>query len=1602
MSEKPSTGGGAATHAGTNYQNRVAAWIAVQILAEQDVTPPWSLPDTVTLEALHAEAPHPIDDLSVYTSAGGKALAQAKHAVDLGTTTASQLGGTIAQFVHEFCVPGQVFDATKDRFVLITSSQSSAAIRTDLPAFLSRMRTSFHPDEEWASGSADEQRAATVFRDHVNREWNTIQGTPPTTAELAAISRLVHIHILDVDQGGNGEHDAKNTLRQCIISDPTSATTAWNTLITANATYAANHQRANRAALQSSLTDASIHLQAQRSYRDDIQRLKTHATTTLHTLIEFSRIHVGNQHVTIQRTTAADTRTAAADSHLLIIGLPGAGKSGALYELAHTLQASGADVLVFAVDQFEAASTGALRNELGLTHELITILDGWPGTAPGYVIIDALDAARTEAAVQTLQAIMEQVISRNNRWHVIASVRKYDLRYNKTLQRLFQGTPPGNHTDNEFPATRHVNIPTLSPQERQQVGEQHPALAAVVATAPAALQELLRLPFNLRLLAELLNAGTQPDELHPIKTQADLLDRYWQERIIRHDAHGDARELVLQRTTDAMVQQRALRIPRTAARANDTASSTHLKDLLSTHVLAEWTTRAGTTQRDFLTFPHHLLFDYAVARLSIPQEPKDLIARLTQEADLLIAIRPSMELHYQRLWHHDAERFWELTFNTITTSIPEVGKLLGPSIAALSATTNNQFCPLLNQLQQPDAAHNTGMAVLRHLFATLLTNADASDITGSLWCDLLDAVSAPMTRELAFAVQPSLWFLTERVTTLSKNGQSSLGRVARRLLNYALAIAPNDQGLLRTGIAAVNKTATTDTVESVHLLRDCITPEHLQRDGYRTLHVLAEGVPILASSDPSYVTDLYLEALRNKDASTGTTTMYESQIMPFTSNRRQDYNQGLWCLGEHCHEFLRQAPAHAIRTLLIALQEDPHLRSHKQLVLRVRFDDAQTGLIPDNSDTWDNGVYDDELPVKMLDALQAYLVEQAGQPNDLTNVLQLLTSEPVPAVVWRRLLLAGTHQPTTLGYTLRSLAWDHNILTSPDTTRPAGNFLRAIHATLTNDDRERIENAILSVATSITPAHVGAHYRDRLLGCLSSSQLVTTTAHDEYQRITAGGGPPSNAEDRGAHWGTLHPAPSTHSEPLLSLLRPVTGFVEQHLNTSPTTEAINGVLPHLHALDAAIARPEDDALTPAFVNEALSELARACVAIAHNDQLTNDQLAQLLPILREGANDPDPEPNEEQDQTHKITSWGTRSPRIQSAEAIILLARYESWCTPEMKAIIPRLGADPVPVVRLQIASRLTCLYTTVPELMWELMERYAHDESNPTVILDTLHNLHRLPAKDASKTASLTISIFERTASIPDNDELRSGCINILAGLALWAKDTESAALINTLITDPMTHARDVHHLILCVAGGLPAREQRVTDAAFALLDRALTSVMQALRSLEAAHQDHKAPPTAQEQHDLLMRCADELAMRLYLSSGAFQNPNNERVVLASEEFYRQAKPLLVMLADIGHPHTAHSLLEALEHFIAVDPPGVLRLVADVVRTGSKYGYQYEQLAMDLLVKIIERYLAQYRPILRDDAECSRALMDTLDVFVRVGWPSAHRLAYRLNEIYA
>ena len=175
----------------------------------------------------------------------------------------------------------------------------------------------------------------------------------------------------------------------------------------------------------------------------------------------------------------------------------------------------------------------------------------------------------------------------------------------------------------------------------------------MIDQAGTGLRQLLLVPFNLRLVGELLAEGVPAAELTPVRTQLELLDRYWEVRVIRGDVLGDAREVVLRRAAEAMVRRRSLRAER-AAVATDPAASGPLNQVLSSGVLVEWQPLPGVRpDRYVLAFAHHMLYDYGVARLLFRGPDERLVERLEAEPDLALATRPSLVLHFLYLWEAD-------------------------------------------------------------------------------------------------------------------------------------------------------------------------------------------------------------------------------------------------------------------------------------------------------------------------------------------------------------------------------------------------------------------------------------------------------------------------------------------------------------------------------------------------------------------------------------------------------------------------------------------------------------------------------------------------------------------------------------------------------------------------------------------------------------------------------------------------------------------------------------------------------------------------------------------------------------------------------------
>ena len=116
---------------------------------------------------------------------------------------------------------------------------------------------------------------------------------------------------------------------------------------------------------------------------------------------------------------------------------------------------------------------------------------------------------------------------------------------------------------------------------------------------------------------------------------------------------------------------------------------------------------------------------------------------------------------------------------------------------------------------------------------------------------------------------------------------------------------------------------------------------------------------------------------------------------------------------------------------------------------------------------------------------------------------------------------------------------------------------------------------------------------------------------------------------------------------------------------------------------------------------------------------------------------------------------------------------------------------------------------------------------------------------------------------------------------------------------------------------------------------------------------------------------------------------------------FLIECGPFIDQLATFRFPAILHRLLETLEFLVPADPERVFLQVGRIVQAGKQSGYQYEGPAVELIVRFVERYLAQYRYVFRENDECMKSLIAILDTFVQVGSPSTRRLVYRMEELF-
>ena len=341
-------------------------------------------------------------------------------------------------------------------------------------------------------------------------------------------------------------------------------------------------------------------------------------------------------------------------------------------------------------------------------------------------------------------------------------------------------------------------------------------------------------------MAELVEAGAPAAELRPLRTQLELLEVYWQRRVRSPNVGSDARERLARRLCESAVGALALFAPREQL-ASDAPADQAIAELLSGGVLVE---AQGPSGVETLAFSHHVLFDYALARLMLRVGDTELAGLLRERPELALIARPSLTLHFQWCWERDREMFWRLTFELAAdVSLPLLGRLVAPAVAA-QATAASELRPLTQSLAEPGPGREGAKAALVHVIGAALAGGSQQrpleNARVDVWSEFADQLSEQPDEHIVTNVRILTWGLLEERERLGDQERAAIGRVGRRLLRRALQEETSRGDLVYVGLNAVASTFDTDPAESRELLAEFVARERISDRGWEELHWIIE------------------------------------------------------------------------------------------------------------------------------------------------------------------------------------------------------------------------------------------------------------------------------------------------------------------------------------------------------------------------------------------------------------------------------------------------------------------------------------------------------------------------------------------------------------------------------------------------------------------------------------------------------------------------------------------------------------------------------------------------------------------------------------------
>ena len=1605
-------GGGAATSAGIRFEQQLGALFSSWILAGDRFDDSFRL-GAAEPEWIRFETEAPVDDLLLKTSDDGYVAVQAKTNVSLSRDINSPLGKTVMQFVRHWFVAqkgdgsmkwNRPLDPARDRLVLAVSPAASAQVRYDLPAALLLI-------SQPGGGALNQaqQRAYQVFFRLVELAWASITKSPIDDKLLSELAKLVAVFTFDGDQGNTL---ASGSLIKAFGPD-VDAAIAFTVLSDISGQLMQNRGGGDLSTWRQLLARRGVVLSSPPEYRSDIQALKQHSKRISDALSNYERIEVDSgAPLSVRRDCQAAVEVASRNGPLLIIGEPGAGKSGVLNALARKLGDDGIDVLQLAVDRYSIESLEGLSRELGLQHPLLDVLDAWDGAEPAYLVVDALDATRGGRGEGVFRALIERVLERKGRWNVVASIRNFDLRMGQQLRALFKGTPPeALLADPSFAEVRHIQVPLWSEAEFDQLLQQSPLLAACLAQTPPRLRDLAMVPFNTRLLSELIT-GNAVRHLNQVASQADLLRLYWDHRV---GGHGLPATSSLSRVVQLMVKTRALRAPILQSASDNPAM---IDTLCKEGVLVV------VDNGRWVQFRHHLLFDYAAARLAL--DPNAIVSgdyRFNKVDALGLMLSPALGFVLREIWESELDHanFW-IALDTLIND-EEGDPIIRSTAGRLGAEfpTSAQDCLWLGDLVI--AGNKKVLKTLSHVTGALVVRLEDEKKFGlEPWVYLADYLAtAPATsaRNLQFLLHN----LIERIKDDAY--RLMLGKAARALLAHGL-VQSEPGFIVRAAIDFVIATYGSDVEASRALLVQLFDRDRLDRFGHEEVPAVCYKIAVVGDVDPEFVTYVYRVVFDYDVMADRQTRIGQSQILNLTSNARQDYEMARWSLGEYLPKFLQLHPRPAVRAIVGAVEgyiAREHALSDGALDIEFRVSGRSVRLREDRSYIWAHNP--DSQYGRDAESLVSKLLEhlRVAPEVEALALIDILIHEASFAILWSRMFLSAVERNDGLVDLLWPIAATEPFLALSDTRKDAIDLVAKGISRRSAEERHTFEQIVFGFDFSrfIHRAEVRQTFLERLFAAIGRDYLVTdearkildlkpqdqSTTNERLFVIKTGFAPLDDF-----HWIKNLDREAPENSQIIDAINAAKKILR--LDQNSENLKVVSLAESLGALEVIRTSLEDNVphadlylYAEAIIGQGCEVIVSQQLMVSKDAPPTPEQDAKLAALLDIAGRSESPELEADTEARFEESgSWGSPVARVEAAQAYweLLAQRTDLYRDLILRAEV--LLADRHPAVRLNASLRLVKIWDLDRDRFWQLLRDFLAHEPNLAVIEHLVGGvISKLIHADQQQSLELLHVLLQRETAGSDRERRVSKAI---AGnlTVLWVTyESEGAkAILDRWLVTPWRYAEEARVILTTLRDALVSGSSEIPDKSAALRQRSQALVSDIVNAVNAqlagqvAGSDLGEAAEARECVSLI----DAAVMQMFFATGASANQRGNEVVLSRarlEVFLQENADILKRIGEYATPHTTYYLLQLVERLADVNAGAAFDLAASTLQASRRSDYQNEYLGMELLVRLVGVFLADHKEIF----ECPNrraALVDCLEIFLEAGWPAARRLLYRLPEL--